>query len=120
MAFSDIVIFSFGRDGAVTWWDFTDSATHGDPGHAQGAFPRDWVPCTVTHHLLKHLPETGGHQVVEDGVNGRAQVEEDTRNDVDILVDLKDLSVVAGALVHEAPHQAIGVERSPADAEHDH
>lgn len=24
----------------------------------------------VAHHLLEHLPEAGGHQVVEDGVGG--------------------------------------------------
>lgn len=114
------IVVSVCSDCAVTGWDLTDSATHSDSGHAQRAFPRGWMPFAATHHLFKHLPKAGGHQVVQDGINGRAQVEEDPGNDVDVLVYLKDLYVVAGSLVHEAPHQAIGVKWSPADAEHDH
>lgn len=78
------------------------------------------MPFTSAHHLFKHLPEAGGHQVVQDGIDGRTQVEEDPGNDVDVLVHLKDLNVVTGSLVHETPHQAIGVKRSPTDAKHDH
>lgn len=71
----------------------------------------------MTRDLLEHLPEAGGHEVVEDGVDRRAEVEEDPGDDVDVL---EDQVVVASPGVYEAPHEAVNVERSPADAEDDH
>lgn len=120
MAFVHIIIVSFNSHDAVAWRDVTDSAADGDSGHAQRALPWGGTPFVVAHHLFEHLPEAGGHQVVEDGVYGRAQVEKDPGDDVDVLVDLEDLDVLTVLLVHEAPHQAVGVKRGPADAEHHH
>ena len=70
-----------------------------------------------TSNVTEHFPEPGGHEVVEDGVDGRAQVEEDTGDDVDVL---EDLEVLLGRRVDVAPHQAVHVEGSPAEAEHNH
>lgn len=39
--------------------------------------------------MTEHLSEPGGHEVVEDGVNGRAQVETDARDYVDVFEDLE-------------------------------
>lgn len=65
--------------------------------------------------MAEHFPEAGGHQVVEDGVDGGAQVEEDSGDDVDLL---ECPEVVLGGHVHAAPHQAVHVKRGPAEAEH--
>lgn len=73
----------------------------------------------VTHHLFKHLPEAGGHEVVKNWINCRAQIEEDPRDDMDVFIDLENLRVFTALLVHETPHESIGVERSPTDAKHD-
>lgn len=67
--------------------------------------------------MSEHFSEPGGHQVVEDGVDGRAQVEADSRDDVDML---EHLEVLRGPGVDVAPHQAVHVERSPTKAEHNH
>lgn len=119
LAFVHIIIFSFSSNGAVAWWDFAQGAAHRNPRHAQRAFPWDGTPFVVAHHLFKHLPEAGGHEVVENRINGWAQIEEDPRDDMDVLVDLENLHVLTALLVHETPHESIGVERSPADAKHD-
>lgn len=41
--------------------------------------------------MTEHFSKPGGHEVVEDGVDGRAQVEEDSRDDVHVLEDLEVL-----------------------------
>lgn len=71
----------------------------------------------VIHHVEEHLSKPGGHDVVEDGVDGGAQVEADSRHHVDVL---EDLEVLVGGGVHEAPHQAVDVEGSPAEAKCHH
>ena len=38
--------------------------------------------------MTEHFSEPGGHEVVEDGVDGRAQVEADSGDNVDIPKDL--------------------------------
>lgn len=68
----------------------------------------------VAHHLLEHFPEAGRHQIVKDGVNGRADVEEHPRDDVHVL---EDFMVAVGPVADEAPHQAVRVKRGPADCE---
>lgn len=68
----------------------------------------------VTGDVAEHFPEPSGHQVVEDGVDGGAQVEEDSRDDVDLL---KDPEVLLGGDVHAAPHQAVHMKGGPAEAE---
>lgn len=71
----------------------------------------------ITSNVTEHFPEPGGHEVVEDGVDGRAQVEEDSGHDVD---GLEELEVLLGRGVDVAPHQAVYVEGSPAKAEYNH
>lgn len=70
LAFVHIIIFSFSSNGAVARWDFAQGAAHRNPRHAQRAFPWDGTPFVVAHHLFKHLPEAGGHEVVENWING--------------------------------------------------
>ncbi len=38
---------------------------------------------------------------------------------MDVFIDLENLHVFTALLVHETPHESIGVERSPTDAKHD-
>lgn len=71
----------------------------------------------VAGDVTEHFSEPSGHEVVEDGVDGGAEVEADSGDDVDVLEDLEVL-LVRG--VNVAPHQALHVEGSPAKAEHDH
>lgn len=84
-------------------------------GHLKAGLHRPAV--RVTCDVTEHFSEPGGHEVVEDGVDGRAQVEEDSRDDVDML---KDLEVLLERWVDVAPHQAVHVEGSPTDAKHNH
>lgn len=50
--------------------------------------PRVFFPAVrVAGNVAKHFSEPGGHEVVEDGVDGGAQVEENSRDDVDMLED---------------------------------
>lgn len=67
--------------------------------------------------MAKHFSEPGGHEVVEDGVDGGAQVEENSRDDVDML---EDPAVLLVWYVDVAPHQAIDVEGSPTQAKDNH
>lgn len=67
--------------------------------------------------MTEHFSELGGHEVVEDGVDGRAQVEADSRDNVDVL---EDLEVLLGREVNVAPRQAVHVEGGPAKAKHNH
>lgn len=77
-----------------------------------------WRPAVrKTGHVTECFSEPGGHEVVEDGVDGRAQVEADSGEDVDML---EDLEVQLGPGPNVAPHQAVHVERSPAKTEHNH
>lgn len=71
----------------------------------------------VTRYATEHFSEPGGHEIVEDRVDGGAQVEENTGNNVDML---EDLEVLIGWGVDVAPHQALHVEGGPAEAEHNH
>lgn len=90
-------------------------ALNATPRHLQAGGRRR--PPGVTGEVGEPLPEAGGHQVVEDGVDGGADVEEDPGDDVDLL---EDPEVVLGGHVHAAPHQAVHVERRPAEAEDRH
>lgn len=76
-----------------------------------------WPAVSKTGHVTERFSEPGGHEVVEDGVDGRAQVKADSREDVDVL---EDLEVQLGPGPNVAPHQAVHMERSPAKAEHNH
>ena len=75
------------------------------------------VAALGAHKLTKALPETCGEQAVDDGVDGRAEVEEHTRQDVETLVD--DMHQVC-PLADGTPQQAGNVEGRPADPEHCH
>lgn len=67
--------------------------------------------------MTEHFSELGGHEVVKDGVDGRAQVEADSGDDVDVP---EDLDVLLRRGVNVAPHQAVHMEGSPAKAKHNH
>lgn len=69
------------------------------------------------HELPETLPEARGEQVVDDGVDGWAEVEEDARHDVDVLVNVVHQ---VGPLADGTPQEPLGVEGSPADSEHGH
>lgn len=66
--------------------------------------------------MAEHFSEPGRHEVVEDGVDGGAQIEADSRDDVNML---ENLEVVLRQHVDVAPHQAVHVKGSPAQTEHD-
>lgn len=68
----------------------------------------------MAHDIFEHFSKTGGHKVVQDGVDNRAEVEKHPRDDVDIL---EDLQVVISPVRDEAPHEAVGVKWGPADPE---
>ena len=95
----------------------TQGAAHGHPAEAVGAV----VGSTATalgpraQGLPEGVPEAGGHEAVEHGVGGRAEVEEDSGDDVHILEGQEQ---ALGPVRHEAPHKAVDVERGPADPKH--
>lgn len=104
--------------GPIVLWLLIDSTTQGQLGAARGQpvhVTAAWA--VAARDLPEHLPEAGGHEAVEDGVDRRAEVEEDPGDDVDVL---EDQVVVAGPGVYEAPHETVNVEGSPADAKNNH
>lgn len=78
-------------------------------GHRQAGTSGE--PLGAAGDVSKHLPEARRHNVVEDGVDRRAQVEAHPGHDVEVAVRL---------VVHVPPHHTVHVERSPADAKHSH
>lgn len=78
-------------------------------GHLQAGVSGE--PPGAAGDVSEHLPEAGGHDVVEDGVDGGAQVEAHAGDDVEVAKRL---------VVHVSPHQAVHVEGRPAEAEHGH
>lgn len=69
------------------------------------------------HEFSKALPEPRGEQAVDDGVDRRAEVEEDARQDVDVLINVVHQ---VGPLADGTPQEALDVERRPAHSEHCH
>lgn len=67
------------------------------------------------HQRLKPFSETTGEQVVDDGVNSRAEVEEHSRDYVHIF---EYVMHVVRPTSDEAPQQSVDVKRSPADGKH--
>lgn len=65
--------------------------------------------------LPEGLAEATGHETVEHRVGGRAEVEEDTRYNVH---KLEGQDQALGPVGHQAPHEAVSMEWSPADAKH--
>lgn len=95
----------------------TQDTTRGHPAEAVGVVvgfaavgPGPQAQC-----FPKGLPEAAGHEAVEHRIGGRAEVEEDARDNVHILEGQEQ---ALGLLGHEAPHEAVNVEWSPADPEH--
>lgn len=113
----EVTDFTFDNCCAIAGRCIAEGAAECHPGHTERLLPGDGVTRTMTHDLLEHFPKAGGHEVVQDGVDGRAEVEEDSGDDVDILEDLEDL---IGPLGDEAPHEAVSVKRSPADPKDHH
>lgn len=104
--------------GGIAISHITQDTAYSGSCHAQRVLPLGRGTFVNTHHVLEHLTESSGHEVVQHGVHGRAEVEEHAREDVDILKHLKHLHT--RELIHETPHEAIGVERRPTDPEHHH
>ncbi len=71
----------------------------------------------LTHHLTEHFSEAWRHEVIQDGIDHGAQVEEDAGKKMHIL---KDMVFVCSPVVNVAPHDTIDVKRSPADSKHNH
>lgn len=76
-----------------------------------------WPGFGAAREVAEHFSEPGRHEVVQDGVDRRAEVEEDSRDDVNFL---KDLLVLSRGLVDVAPCQAVHMEGSPAKTKDDH
>lgn len=69
------------------------------------------------HQLAEALPEARGEQAVDDGVDRRAEVEEDAREQVDVLVDVVHQVRPLG---DGAPQDPLDVEGRPAHSERRH
>lgn len=95
----------------------TQGAAHGHPAEAVGVVAGS-VVATLSPQaqgFLESLPEAARHDVVEHRVNGRAEVEEDAGGNMHVL---EGQFQALGPLVHKAPHEAVSVERGPADPKH--
>lgn len=112
-----IFYLGFNDSRSIAEWRVTQGAAEGHSGDAQRVFPGSVVMWPMTHDLLEHFSEARGHQVVEDWVDCRAEVEKDSGDDVHVL---KDFKLAVGPVADEAPHQTVGVERRPADCENHH
>lgn len=67
------------------------------------------------HKFSETLPEPCGEQAVDDGVDCWAEVEEDARHDVDVLINvMHQISPLADG----TPQEPLDVEGRPADAKH--
>ncbi len=66
----------------------------------------------TAHQRLKSLPETTGEKVVDDGVNGGAEVKEHAWDYVHIF---EYVMHVVRPTCDEAPQESVDVEWSPAD-----
>lgn len=66
----------------------------------------------VAHDLLEHFSEACRHEVVEDWVDCRAEIEKHSRDDVHIL---EDFPVAVSPFINETPHEAVSVKWCPAD-----
>lgn len=70
-----------------------------------------------TNKFSKTLSEPRGEQAVDDRVDCRAEVEEDARQDVDILINVVHQ---VGPLADRAPQKTLDVKGCPADSKHCH
>lgn len=95
----------------------TQGAAHGHPAEAVGVVVGSVVAALrpQAQGFLESLPEAARHDVVEHRVNGRAEVKEDAGDDMHVL---EGQVQALGPLGHKAPHEAVNVERGPADPKH--
>ena len=95
----------------------TQDAAHGHPAEAVGAVVGSVATALGpwAQGLPEGVPEAGGHEAVEHGVGSRTKVEEDSGDDVHVLEGQEQALGPAG---HKTPHEAVDVERGPADPEH--
>lgn len=80
-----------------------------------GVITRTVCRQATAYQHLKPFSETAGEQVVDDGVNGGAEVEEHTRDYVHIF---ENVMHVIRPTRDEAPQESVNVEWSPADGKH--
>lgn len=73
-------------------------------------------PRAAAYRLLKCMAIPDAHQVVEDGIDGGAEVIQTAAQDVQPLVQVR---IVVGALRVDV-EQTLGVKRRPANEKHDH
>lgn len=89
----------------------------GDGGEGLRVSPGLPVLRPGTHELPEALPEACGQQAVDDGIDCWAEVEEEPRHYVHVLVDVvHDVCPVADG----TPQEALDVEGRPAEPKDGH
>lgn len=94
-----------------------DGGIQQDFGKSRRVSDRAVVVRLEAHELSETLPEPCGEQTVDDGIDRRAEVEEDARQDVDVLINIVHQ---VGPLADGTPQEPLDVKGRPADAEHSH
>lgn len=92
-----LVAFKERNPLAVGWWGFNF-----------------WAP---THQLEKSLSKAAGEKVVDDRIDGRAEVKQHSGEDMHVL---KDVVHVVGPISDETPQESVNMEWSPADSKGQH
>lgn len=99
------------RESGSTGSSLVDCAALGHLSHT-------WLMVSSSaRNLTEHFSEAWRHEVVEDGVDHWAQVEEDAGGQVD---ELEYTVPISCPLVNVAPHDAVDMEWRPANPKHDH
>lgn len=111
------IILSQGLGPAAGGDHVIQGAARGHPAEAVRAAAGSVAaaPGPQAQGLPEGVPEAAGHEAVEHRVGGRAKVEEDAGDDVHVL---EGQVQALGPVGHKAPHEAVDVERGPADPKH--
>lgn len=67
--------------------------------------------------LPETFPEASGEQAVDDGVDGRAEVEKDAGEDVDVLINVVHQ---VGPVTDGTPQEPLNVKGRPAESKYRH
>lgn len=70
-----------------------------------------------THQLEKLLSKVAGEKVVDDRIDGGAEVKQHSGEDMHVL---KDVVHVVGPISNETPQESVDMEWSPADSKSQH
>lgn len=91
-----------------------------DLGGGCGVFSSGGVFCMGADEIPEAFPEACGEQVIDNGVDCRAEVEEDAGKEVHTLVHSL-VEICPDRPLHDAaPQEPVNVERCPADGKHQH